>query len=216
MATHTLMDSILPLLLKASLITLQASALGTLFGLAAGILLGVFNSERLKKNGLSQTIHLYVTILRGTPLFVQILIVYFALPEALGIDIPPLTAGVIALSLNSSAYLSEIIRGSINSISPGQWEAGETLGYSQYQALRFIILPQAIKQALPAITNEFSTLIKESSILLFIGVPELMKASRDIVARELKPMEVYALTALIYLAMTTVVALFTKQLERRI
>ncbi|MEI6791028.1 MAG: amino acid ABC transporter permease [Myxococcaceae bacterium] len=211
-----MIDSVLPLLLKASLITLQASALGTLFGLAIGILLGVFNSERLKKIGVSQVIDLYVAIIRGTPIFVQLLIVYFALPEVLNIDIPPLTAGVIALSLNSSAYLSEIIRGGINAISPGQWEAAETLGYSQYQTLRYIILPQAIKQALPSITNEFSTLIKESSILLFIGVPELMKASRDIVARELRPMEVYALTALIYLVMTSAVALCTKQLERRI
>lgn len=211
-----MIESILPLLLKASLITLEASALGTLFGLAAGILLGVLNSERLKTSGLSHLINLYVAIIRGTPIFVQLLIVYFALPELLNIDIPPFTAGVIALSLNSSAYLSEIIRGSINAIPPGQWEAAETLGYSQYQSLRYIILPQAIKQALPSITNEFSTLIKESSILLFIGVPELMKASRDIVARELKPMEIYAMTALIYLAMTTAVALCTKQLERRI
>lgn len=211
-----MMDSILPLLLKSSLITLQASALGTVFGLVAGIVLGVSNSDRLKKTILSWIINLYVAVIRGTPIFVQLLIVYFALPDALNIDIPPLTAGVIALSLNSSAYLSEIMRGSINSISPGQWEAAETLGYSQYQSLRYVILPQAIKQVLPAITNEFSSLIKESSILLFIGVPELMKASRDIVARELRPMEVYAITALIYLAMTTLVALCTKQLERRI
>src|SRR3989338_3722358 len=150
MATHTLMDSILPLLLKASLITLQASALGTVFGLAAGILLGVFNSERLKKLGISQIIDLYVAVIRGTPIFVQLLIVYFALPEILGIDIPPLAAGVTALGLNSSAYLSEIIRGSINAIPVGQWEAAETLGYSRTQSLRYIILPQAIKHALPA------------------------------------------------------------------
>lgn len=211
-----MIESVLPLLLKASLITLEASTLGAVFGVLGGLILGVFNSQRLRKLGLAQLIDLYVAVIRGTPIFVQLLIVYFALPELLGIDIPPLAAGVAALGLNSSAYLSEIIRGSINAIPPGQWEAAETLGYSQYQSLRHIILPQAIKHALPSITNEFSTLIKESSILLFIGVPELMKASRDIVARELRPMEVYAMTALIYLAMTTVVSLFTKQLERRI
>lgn len=108
------------------------------------------------------------------------------------------------------------MRGSINGIPPGQWEAAETLGYSRTQTLRRIILPQAIKHALPSITNEFSTLIKESSILMVIGVPELLKASRDIVARELRPMEIYAMTALIYLTMTSILALFTKQLERRI
>ncbi len=211
-----MIDSVLPLLLKASLITLEASALGAIFGILGGLLLGVFNSQRLRQPGIAQLIDLYVAVIRGTPIFVQLLIVYFALPELLQVDIPPLAAGVTALGLNSSAYLSEIIRGSINAIPVGQWEAAETLGYNRTQTLQHIILPQAIKNALPAITNEFSTLIKESSILLFIGVPELMKASRDIVARELRPMEVYGMTALIYLTMTTVVAMFTKQLERKI
>lgn len=211
-----MIESALPILLNASLITIEASGLGTVFGLLLGAGLGIMNSNRLAKNTVSLAINTYVAIIRGTPVFVQLLIVYFAIPELLQIDIPPFIAGVIALSLNSSAYLSEIIRASINSLPSGQWEAAETLGYDRYQTLRYIVLPQAIKQALPAITNEFSTLIKESSILLFIGVPELMKASRDIVARELRPMEIYGLTALLYFAMTSAVALFTKQLERKI
>ncbi|MES2503878.1 MAG: amino acid ABC transporter permease [Myxococcota bacterium] len=211
-----MIETILPLLLKASLITIQASALGGLFGSIGGILLGLFACERLRIPGLSHLIGLYVAIVRGTPMFVQLLIVYFAVPEALDIDIPPLTAGIITLALNSSAYLSEIIRGSINALPIGQWEAADTLGYKTHQTLRRVILPQALKNALPAITNEFSTLIKESSILMFIGVPELLKASRDIVARELKPLEVYALAALIYLAMTSAMALVTRQLEKRI
>ncbi len=211
-----MIESALPLLFKASLITLQASAFGALFGSMGGIVLGVFNCNRLRVPVLAQAANAYVGIIRGTPMFIQLLIVYFALPEALGIDISPLLAGIITLGLNSSAYLSEIIRGSINAIPVGQWEAAEVLGYTTAQSLRRIILPQALTHALPAITNEFSTLIKESSILMVIGVPELVKASRDIVARELRPMEIYALTALIYLAMTSTVAFFTRKLEQKL
>jgi His/Glu/Gln/Arg/opine family amino acid ABC transporter permease subunit len=208
--------AIFPVLLKAALITLEASALGTLGGLIGGTLLGVLNSERLKTPGLSQLISLYIALVRGIPLFVQLFIVYYAVPELCGIDFPPLTAGIIALGINSSAYLAEIIRGSINALPAGQWEAAESLGYTKIQALRYIILPQAIKHAIPAITNEFSTLIKESSILMVIGVADLMKVSRDIVSRELNPMEVYSCTALIYLVMTSCLALVIKQLERKI
>jgi polar amino acid transport system permease protein len=205
----------LPLLLKAALITIQASFLGTLFGFTLGALLGVLSCNQLRVRGGSQLIAAYVGLIRGTPMFVQLLIVYFALPDLLGIDIPPLTAGVITLGLNSSAYLAEIIRGALNALPLGQWEGAAVLGYSRWQTLRYIILPQAFKQAMPAITNEFSTLIKESSILMVIGVPELVKASRDIVARELQPMEIYTLTAFLYLVMTSTVAL-TRRLEKRL
>ncbi|MBH1988880.1 MAG: amino acid ABC transporter permease [Myxococcaceae bacterium] len=215
MVQNPMIASALPLLLKASFITLQASALGAVLGSMGGLLFGIANCDRLRIRGVSSCIAFYVMLIRGTPLFIQLLIIYFALPEALGMDIPSLAAGVITLGLNSSAYLSEIMRGTINALPAGQWEAAEVLGYSRWQTLRHVILPQALRQGLPAIANEFSTLIKESSILMVIGVPELVKTSRDIVARELRPMEIYAMTAVIYLLMTSVVALVTQRLENR-
>lgn len=208
--------SALPLLLKGAWLTIQISILGIAIGLILGLLVGIINCDKLKKPGLSAIIRIYVNIFRGTPLFVQLLIVYFALPDIFGFDISAFSAGVITLGFNSSAYLAETIRSGINSISKGQWEAAHVLGYSTPQTMRFIILPQALRNVLPAITNELATLIKESSILMIIGVPELVKMSRDIVARELMPMEIYTLTALMYLVMTSTLTLAARGLEARL
>ena len=134
-----MIESALPLLLKAALITIEASALGAVFGSVFGVLMGLASCNRLKVPGISQLIAAYVTIIRGTPMFIQLLFVYFALPEIIGVDIAPLPAGVIALSINSAAYLSEIVRGGLNSIPSGQWEACETLGYSTSQALIYML-----------------------------------------------------------------------------
>jgi len=204
----------LPLLLDGALLTIEISALSIFFGLVLGIFLGVFSSERIKWPISKKIIALYVIIIRGTPLFVQLLIIYFALPEALGIEFSPFTAGVLTLTINSSAYLSEIVRGGINGVAIGQWEASYALGYSKSQALRFIVIPQALRSILPAITNELATLIKESSILMVIGVAELLKVFRDIVARELVPIPIYFSAAILYLLMTTFVGLLSRMLER--
>jgi polar amino acid transport system permease protein len=204
-----------PLLLKAAFITLWISFLGIVSGCFFGALFGIFSCDRLKKPFLSPLFAAYVAIFRGTPLFVQLLIVYFALPDALGIELSPIAAGVLTLGLNSTAYLAEIVRAGINAVDDGQWDASYILGYSRFQTFRYIILPQAIKNVLPAISNEFSTLIKESSILMVIGVPELVKTSRDIVAHNLRPMEIYLLTAAFYLLLTYAVYLLTRIVEKR-
>jgi polar amino acid transport system permease protein len=189
--------------------------IGIALGFFLGIILGILDCDKQRSKILSPVIRSYVTLFRGTPLFVQLLIVYFALPDALGITLSPITAGIITLGLNSTAYLAEIIRAGINAIDPGQWDAAFILGYHRKDTLRYIILPQAIRNVLPAITNEFATLIKESSILVMIGVPELIKVSKDIVARNLNPMEIYLMTAAMYLIMTASVAYATKYLEGR-
>lgn len=208
-------ESALPLLLKGCAMTILISVIGILVGFICGLVMGVLLCKRLRNKWLSPILRFYVIIFRGTPLFVQLLIVYFALPEALGIQIPPITAGIVTLGLNSTAYLAEVIRAGINAIDRGQWEASYILGYSRWQTLRYIIVPQALKAVMPSITNEFASLIKESSILMVIGVPELIKVSKDIVAHNLKPMEIYLLTAFFYLIMTFLVALATKRLEGR-
>jgi polar amino acid transport system permease protein len=203
----------MPLLLRGCLTTIFISAVGIFFGFLFGLVVGVLDSNRIRNKWLSPFLRCYVAIFRGTPLFVQLLIVYFALPEVLGLQLSPIAAGIITLGLNSTAYLGEVIRSGINAIDRGQWDASYILGYSTWQSLRYIILPQSLRAVLPAITNEFASLIKESSILMVIGVPELTKLSKDIVAHNLKPMEIYALAALFYLMMTYVVALLTKRLE---
>lgn len=209
-------ETAVPLMLKGAWLTIQVSALGIAIGLMLGSLLGIATCDKLKIKGLSHLVRAYVNLFRGTPVFVQLLIVYFAAPEVLGFDLSAFTAGVITLGLNSAAYLAETIRGGINAISEGQWDGANVLGYRTSQALRFIILPQAVRGVLPAITNELATLIKESSILMIIGVPEVVKVSKDIVARELMPMEIYGMTALMYLIMTSIVAVFSSILERKI
>lgn len=205
-----------PLLLKGAVLTLKISLVGVGIGLIFGTMLGIANCDRLRNRYLGAVVNVYVTIWRGTPIFVQLLFVYFAIPDAVGIELSPVSAGIVTLGLNSGAYLSETIRGGINSVPEGQWEAAHVLGYSQFQTLRFIVMSQALKTVIPGITNELVTLIKDSSILMVVGVPELVKMSRDIVARELNPIEVYALAAIFYLIMTSAVAGVAKKVERRL
>ncbi len=206
----------LPLLLKAAGITIGLTLTGLSLGLVLGMILGVLNCDKLKSTPISQLIHLYVSVIRGTPLFVQVLIIYFALPQVLDIKLSPFTAGVMALVLNSSAYVCEIVRCGINSISKGQWEAAHVLGYHRIGSLLFIIAPQMLRNVLPALTNEMIALLKETSVLMIIGVAELTKVGRDIVARELNPMTIYLTVAGIYYVMTTTLSLMTSRLERKL
>ncbi len=172
----------LPLLFKGALITIWISTIGIFGGFVLGSIFGILDCHQLRNRFLSPFLRFYVAIFRGTPLFVQLLIVYFALPDVLGIELSPISAGIITLGLNSTAYLAEVIRAGINAVDSGQWDASYILGYSRLDTFRHIIMPQAFKNVMPAITNEYATLIKESSILMVIGVPELVKNSRDIVA----------------------------------
>lgn len=206
----------LPLMLRGALVTIGISAVGIVVGFFCGAVVGILDCDKLRKPWLSPLLRSYVVVFRGTPLFVQLLIVYFALPEALGIELSPISAGIITLGLNSTAYLAEVIRAGINAVDSGQWDASYILGYSRPGTFRFIIMPQAIRNVLPAITNEFATLIKESSILMVIGVPELIKVSKDIVARNLKPMEIYLMAAFMYLLLTMATAYATKKIESRV
>ncbi len=203
-------------LLKGSVLTLEISLASILVGLSFGIVLGVLNCERIRFFPVGPLISAYVTVMRGTPLFVQILILYFGLPAVSGLNFSPFLAGVIALGLNSTAYIAEIVRAGVNSIPVGQWEASQILGYSSFQTLSFIILPQALRTILPPLTNELVVLVKESSILMVVGVPELTKVSKDIVSREMNPMEIYLIAALFYLAITSLLSTVLKRVEGKI
>ena len=214
------MDSIysllhsLPLLAKGLVGTLQISLTSIAIGLLGGIGAGVLNCRKMGLSCLKTIINGFVWVVRGTPLFVQVLIIYYALPELLGISLSPFSAGVIALGINSTAYISEIIRAGIDAIPDGQWDAAFVLGLSRWKTLIGIILPQMFRISLPGLTNELTALVKETSILMIIGVTELTKVSKDIVARELDPMTIYLAAAALYLIMTSTIAFFTHKIQR--
>ena len=143
------------------------------------------------------------------------LIVYFGVPSLIKVNLSPLVAGLVALTLNSAAYLAENVRGGINALPTQQWEAAKVLGYRGSQIFWHILYPQAFKNILPSLTNEFVSLIKESSILMVVGVPELTKVTKDIVARELNPMEMYLICAGLYLVMTSAFSYFARLTEKK-
>jgi His/Glu/Gln/Arg/opine family amino acid ABC transporter permease subunit len=205
----------LPLLFKGALATIEIAFVSIVIGLCGGIVLGISNCNKMRNRFTTLVLISFVWIIRGTPLFVQVLIVYYALPEFIGISLSPFTAGVIALGINSMAYISEIVRGGINAIPEGQWEAAYVIGLKPWQTLQGIILPQMLRINLPSLTNELTALIKETSILMVIGVTELTKVSRDIVARELDPMTIYLAAAVLYLLMTSCASLIAQYTQKR-
>jgi polar amino acid transport system substrate-binding protein len=192
--------------------TIFLAFIGVLFGAILGGLLALM---KLSKNKLLRGIAIaYIEYVRGTPLLVQIFIVYFG-TGVLGFDLSKVTAGCLALALNSGAYVAEIVRAGINSINQGQTEAARSLGMNQAQAMRFVIMPQAIKNILPALGNEFVTVIKESSVVSVIGVSELIFQAGNVQGASFKPFLPYLLVSLIYFALTFGISRLLGVAERR-
>lgn len=204
-----------PQLLESAWLTLQIALFAVLIGGFGGIGVGMTccYKSAFKWKWACKT---FVCVVRGTPLFVQLLIMYYALPELLGFSFSPFTAGVLTLGINSTAYISEIIRGGVDALPEGQWETSYVLGYTKRQTLQWIILPQVVRHTLPSLVNELTSLIKETSILMVIGVAELTKVSKDIVARELDPMTIYLAAAVLYLLMTSTITLLTNMIQKRV
>jgi len=204
--------SILPLLGKGTLMTVEL----TIISVGIGIVIGIFGGiARVSKNPIlliPSTI--YVEVIRGTPLLAQLFLVYFGLPS-LGINLPPFTAAVIAMGVNSGAYVTEIFRGGIQSIERGQMEAARSLGLSYLQAMRYIILPQAFRRILPPLGNEFIAMLKDSSLASTIAMAELMRVGREITSRTFRSFEVLTVVALLYLAITLPLSLLVRYTERR-
>jgi polar amino acid transport system permease protein len=156
----------------------------------------------------------YVWFIRGTPALVQIFIVYFGLPQ-IGLRMSPFVAGVVALGLNGGAYIAEIVRSGLLAIPKGQMESAQALGMSRAHMMRRIILPQVFRVILPPITNEAITMVKNTSLLSTITVVELTLYSQTIISTTFRPFEFYIATALIYLALTTIISQAALGLERR-
>ncbi|MES2320121.1 MAG: amino acid ABC transporter permease [Pseudomonadota bacterium] len=158
---------------------------------------------------------LYVSAMRGTPLLVQIFVIYYGLP-LVGIEFAPVTAGVLALSLNAGAYLSESLRGAIESISPGQWRASLSLGLSYGQTLRYVVLPQALRVAVPSMGNTLISLIKDTSLVSVITITELMLSTQQVIATTYRPLPLYVAAAAIYWCMSLAFEAVQRHAERRL
>ena len=192
--------------------TIFLAFIGVLFGAILGALLALMklaNSKILRGIAIA-----YIEYVRGTPLLVQIFIVYFG-TGVLGLDLSKVAAGCIALSLNSGAYVAEIIRAGIQAVNKGQLEAARSLGMNQNQAMRYIIFPQAIKNILPALGNEFVTVIKESSVVSVIGVSELIFQAGNVQGASFKPFLPYLIVSLIYFVLTFTISRLLGVAERR-
>jgi len=195
----------MPTLLIGALVTIQITALSILFGMIGGSLLGIARLSPLKPVRIAARV--YVDFFRGTPLLVQIFMIYFGLPallQSVGSDfrLSRLFAAVLALTLNSSAYIAEIVRAGIQSIELGQQEASESLGLGPVQTMRYVIFPQAFRRMIPPLGNEFITLLKDTSLVAVIGYEELFRRGQLIVAQTYRAFEIYVAVALVYLALT--------------
>ena len=201
-------------LLDGLWMTIKLTLVSFVLALIIGILIGLFSVSPSKVLRLIATI--YVDIIRGIPLMVLAFFIYFGMPGILGFNIPVFLAGIITLTLNSSAYLSEIVRGGINAVPKGQMEASRSLGLSYHRAMQKIILPQAIKIMIPSFVNQFVISLKDTTILSSIGLIELLQSGKIIVARNLQSTMVYFTIALIYLILITALTKLAKVLEKKV
>lgn len=203
----------LPALLDGAKLSLLISLCSVCVGVTLGIIVA---SGRLSKIGIFRAISgAYVAFLRGTPMIVQIFVVHFGLVE-FGLVLPALVSGIIALSLNSGAYMGEIFRGGIQSIEEGQTQAGLSLGLTNFQVFRYIVFPQAFRRVIPSMGNEMVTLTKDSSLVNFIGVAELTYRATLIAARKYQYFTMYVGIAIVYFVITYTLAWLLGKLERRL
>lgn len=200
-----------PFLLQGAVVTLELSLISMVFGLALGLLAAM---GRLSGNRwLNGILLVYLEIWRDVPLIVQLMVIYFTLPS-FGIFLPGFWAGVLGLSLNLGAYLSEVFRSAIMSIDAGQREAGISIGMSRLTIYRRVILPQAFRIAVPTIGGYFIALLKDSSLVSFISVNELLRNGTIVIANTFRSMEVYMMVAIIYFAMSFAASRLVRHIEQ--
>lgn len=203
----------LPLLVQGAKLTIQLTLVAVAVGTVIGLLISLLRLSRFKP--LSWLAKAYIDFFRGTPLLAQIFLIHFGFPQLFEMKpFAPHVSGLIALSLNSGAYIAEIFRAGIKSIHRGQMEAARSLGMTPSQSMRYIILPQAFKRCIPPLGNEFIAMLKDSSLVSTISVQELMMSSRISVARSFRPFEIYTAAAVLYLIMTLTISQFVSYLER--
>jgi His/Glu/Gln/Arg/opine family amino acid ABC transporter permease subunit len=202
-----------PYMLKGAVITLEISALAMLLGSLVGLVCGFLLLSEIVP--LRWLVRAYVYFVRGTPALVQIFLVYFALP-VIGIDIPPFWGGVVALAFNAGGFIAEIARAGLQSIDIGQTEAAKAIGMTHHQTLFHILFPQSLRRITPPLTNEVITLVKGSSLLSAISIFELTRSTQVIIAQKFTPFELYALLAIFYLVIISVLSKISEYIEERL
>lgn len=218
-----LLDQYGSLFLSGAGTTLLIAVVGTLAGFALGLMVAVLRTlperkgiQRLFMRGLKFLLGVYIEVFRGTPMIVQAMVVYYGALQYLKLDIPALGAAFLIVSVNTGAYMAEIVRGGILSIDPGQKEAATAVGLSHWQAMSGIILPQAIRNILPSVGNEFVVNIKDSSVLNVISVTELYFTSKSAAGTYFKYFEVFFITAVIYFILTFTCTRLLRLLEKKL
>ena len=208
-----LIQRALPILLMGAGVTIEITAFSVAIGFFIGLFVGIARISQFKILRIMAAV--YADCIRGTPLLVQIFLIYFALPMAIGQRVEPFIAAVAACGINSGAYVSEIFRAGIQAIDVGQMEAGRSLGLTWWQTMRFIILPQAFKNILPPLGNEFIAMLKDSSLVSVIGFEELTRRGQLIIAQTYGSFEIWMTVAVLYLIMTTAISRIVAFLEKR-
>ena len=208
-----LIQRALPILLMGAGVTIEITAFSVAIGFFIGLFVGIAGISQFKILQIMAAV--YADCIRGTPLLVQIFLIYFALPMAIGQRVEPFIAAVAACGINSGAYVSEIFRAGIQAIDVGQMEAGRSLGLTWWQTMRFIILPQAFKNILPPLGNEFIAMLKDSSLVSVIGFEELTRRGQLIIAQTYGSFEIWMTVAVLYLIMTMAISRIVAFLEKR-
>ena len=214
----------LPMFLRGAAVTLYISIIGTLCGSLIGLLIGVIRTiplpERGFKRGLLKTINLilsaYIEFFRGTPMIVQAMVIYYGSAAAFGLDMNRLVAAIFIVSINTGAYMAEIVRGGIISIDKGQFEAAHAIGMNHVQTMLHVILPQVIRNILPATGNEFVINIKDTSVLNVISVTELFFQTKSIAGNNFRYFESFFVACILYFIMTFTVTRILRFIEKRL
>lgn len=213
-----------PMFLRGAGMTLFISLLGTIFGFIIGLISGVIRSMPMPESGIKKAIlkfvniilSIYVEVFRGTPMIVQAMVIYYGSAQVLNIDMNRLVAALLVVSINTGAYMAEIVRGGIVSIDKGQFEAAYAVGMNHIQAMTNVVLPQVIRNILPATGNEFVINIKDTSVLNVISVTELYFQTKTIAGINFRFFEPFFITCVIYFVMTFTVTRILRYIEKRL
>lgn len=203
----------MPELMKGTRLTLYIALVGLMGGLVLGLLAGLMRAYG--NRALSALAFVYIEIIRGTPIVVQVMFLYFVMPLLAGLRVDPITASVAAIMVNSGAYIAEIVRGAFLSVPKGLQEAGLAMGVPLWRVLVLVIGPIAFRRSVPALGNQFIVSLKDTSLFIVIGVGELTRQGQEIIATNFRAVEIWSAVAIIYLVMVGVMTLCLRTIEKR-